>query len=1404
MVYAGAPLFMWIWAIRVAVFLNNITASYFSRERVWATPYELLHGEPFPDASIVVPFGCAALVLLDQKDLAKFQNRCALMVFIHYADEHPLYTYAFYSPRTKRVLFRQDCIFLTGVFPMRLARQASGLSQEGEPILPFRSPLCMRGDYDSPHSFRDWGSSDPLPAYEDHVKGVTLSQPFSAGVMSRPSVPQRTVESYHHPFHPAFGEQSVVRVHVPPSLRRIEMAGMGDSQEKPSVDSLNELVPGASIPLPAPDGQSSVEIDPPPSNGSDGNEPPRQDLPLTIRDPESGESEFMINLEFPGQGRPRLAYRVYTSMPVRLLYRAIANGLLDCEDHQIRIFVDDACLLHLGTVTDRHFPDNPDVPTVFLYPDCTAFVRKSVLPPAEPMPNVPPVTKQEEKELDTVVGESMPQRRVSTRVPVGRRDHSVTIDPTAVSRRPVRDRWYYDPVPPVGPSHQGSSDITGEAIPDALVLLSVPEESEVLMLGPVGIDLPPGPLSKDARRVMRRFKAEGRYQRRKFRAALERDWESNVAPAFDQENDHPDKKYLVGEQAAYEDFMSQRLAQHDQDFEMKKEGFIDDLRCTTLDVDLFPGGLSPDMTSDSHSDDLLLRRTAALWAGLRRVYFGEVEDSVESEGREPSAKKPRNRQTVADFKRDIRETQLRIRYFPPRVPDDLNIPFPPLPRRPDGDEDDGVSPSLTIFPPPLADDDYEVMGDSSLNDDRPYGEDDDESSESNAKLSDPYVNDLSDRFATIGLVDEPTNGEACIVKNGEETAEDTSQLSHEESSNGEPLSKPSNGKGWKRFSMHNSKKNLQDLANKGIRKVLITVKTMRRILNFKENIMKYGVFVPRNDKEADDSPERVRWESGRMLEWMRLQEQGTFERKWDWERIQKKFPDYQKRDIGHMFFVYDFKHSGEHRVRLVFDGSRQNPNTYTDTYAPTARGESVRLFHVFAVEERWDIAQYDVPQAFLKSQIDCDIFVYPPRNFSEFPGQLLKLKLSLYGAKQSAALWNRMIDVFLLGLGFLPSPMDPCLYKRSDALIILFVDDLRVAAIPPVLAEIHSALFKEYQITTSDGTRFLGMDTLYDIEKGYLKLHMETYIVSIHERFHAFDVSNGVPFREIVGCLLWVCLCIMGPELLRVKDLARRSNNYGEKDFQDALKVLDRIYDRRTHGIVIVRGGAGTELIPSSSRSEIGEVPSGPAGECGDDIGDLTVINELREKALYKVKEEIADEDIRPIVLPINKRYNLIIYADASFAVGDTMQSVSGYVVFLNGTPLLWGSLKQTIVVDSSCSAEYVAASVACKQAIHSENLIGFLGFSCPKPYVLYTDSTACLSIASNALRLGNVRHLAIRYNLVRCYVTLGEIAMHYCITEEMVADLLTKIVAGGQDTRLAIRFYCLCPNGHYFVIHHE
>jgi hypothetical protein len=92
MVLSGAPLFMWRWAIQCATFINNITATFYRKEKVWATPWEVMHGELFPDSSIVVPFGCAALVLLNKDEREKFKGTCAMMIFIHYAMNHPLYT----------------------------------------------------------------------------------------------------------------------------------------------------------------------------------------------------------------------------------------------------------------------------------------------------------------------------------------------------------------------------------------------------------------------------------------------------------------------------------------------------------------------------------------------------------------------------------------------------------------------------------------------------------------------------------------------------------------------------------------------------------------------------------------------------------------------------------------------------------------------------------------------------------------------------------------------------------------------------------------------------------------------------------------------------------------------------------------------------------------------------------------------------------------------------------------------------------------------------------------------------------------------------------------------------------------------------------------------------------------
>ncbi len=47
---------------------------------------------------------------------------------------------------------------------------------------------------------------------------------------------------------------------------------------------------------------------------------------------------------------------------------------------------------------------------------------------------------------------------------------------------------------------------------------------------------------------------------------------------------------------------------------------------------------------------------------------------------------------------------------------------------------------------------------------------------------------------------------------------------------------------------------------------LISKRILRRVMAAKESLVKFGTFVPRNDRQADASPEASRWKTGRDLE----------------------------------------------------------------------------------------------------------------------------------------------------------------------------------------------------------------------------------------------------------------------------------------------------------------------------------------------------------------------------------------------------------------------------------------------------------------------------------------------------------------------------------------------------------
>ena len=63
-----------------------------------------------------------------------------------------------------------------------------------------------------------------------------------------------------------------------------------------------------------------------------------------------------------------------------------------------------------------------------------------------------------------------------------------------------------------------------------------------------------------------------------------------------------------------------------------------------------------------------------------------------------------------------------------------------------------------------------------------------------------------------------------------------------------------------------------------------------------------------------------------------------------------------------------------------------------------------------------------------------------PRKFKE-SGQVLKLKRSLYGLRQSPRNFFLHLKIKLEKLDFIQSDIDPCLFVRPDMICLVYVDD---------------------------------------------------------------------------------------------------------------------------------------------------------------------------------------------------------------------------------------------------------------------------------------------------------------------------------------------------------------------------
>jgi hypothetical protein len=226
--------------------------------------------------------------------------------------------------------------------------------------------------------------------------------------------------------------------------------------------------------------------------------------------------------------------------------------------------------------------------------------------------------------------------------------------------------------------------------------------------------------------------------------------------------------------------------------------------------------------------------------------------------------------------------------------------------------------------------------------------------------------------------------------------------------------------------------------------------------------------------------------------------------------------------------IWSFKHKrrpdgtvSKHKARLCAHGGMQiKGDTFWETYAPVVNWMSVRLMLTFAEIHKLHTRSINFTLAFPQADVKVDIYMELPLGCStDLDGDyVLKLVKNLYGLRDTSKTWFEHLKKGLLGLEFVPSSVDPCIFYKKGMTLIIYVDDCLVFCEQPDDADkLIRDLIKNYSLTDEgelglEGetvSSYLGVKVVHDKESGEISLTQPYLIEHILELLgSAVDKAN--------------------------------------------------------------------------------------------------------------------------------------------------------------------------------------------------------------------------------------------------------------------------------------------------------
>ena len=491
--------------------------------------------------------------------------------------------------------------------------------------------------------------------------------------------------------------------------------------------------------------------------------------------------------------------------------------------------------------------------------------------------------------------------------------------------------------------------------------------------------------------------------------------------------------------------------------------------------------------------------------------------------------------------------------------------------------------------------------------------------------------------------------------------------------------------------------------------------------------------------------------------------------------------------------IFEVKQDGRRKARLVAGGYLVDPKGI-NSRSTVVKGISVRLLDLIAHRDNLPILCGDIGNAFITADCMEKIYSRAGPEFEDREGCIMIFKKALYGLRSSSRAFRAPFADFLRSLGFFAARYDRDVWMREREAkdgydyICTHVDDFKIVAKDP---ERWKSLISAAFLLKSIGppAYYLGNDYNFSVEENAWVLSCATYLKecirrleadtelcldgtlyphrtplpdSCHPELDESPLLSDVGIRKyqmLIGMAQWACTIGRLDIAFAVSSLSRFSAAPREHHLELALFLFGYLKKNPNRRIVL-------------------------------DSRPLLVDDELRQDSFHPdflddypdAREDIASD----FPEAYGRELETAVFFDADHAHDHvTRRSISGLIVFVGSTPVIWHSKRQGCIATSTYCAEFISMRSAVEEAISIRYMLRCLGIPVQRPTDLFGDNFGVIQSAELPDGELKKKHIAISYHYVREAIAAKIVNAHWCRSAENFADICTKALGTNIFTDL-------------------